>query len=121
MNQMPESFRCESDRQCSDEVRRLIQKAESCLTQTARDWTLSFDDSGTEKSEMFDGAAKIAAKLGNHDAQYITRVKFEPYPTKCDGAWRIHVEFCNHRLYYSGAEWYVDEDQLWDAWNEVFK
>jgi hypothetical protein len=85
---------------------------------------VTFD--GVEQSKNFLRAVKTAAALdttGFTDAalRKIAMVTFRPYPSKSPGFWRIEVTYAktnlgSYRIPYTGAEWYVHEDQLWAAW-----
>jgi hypothetical protein len=127
MSKMPVSLRLASDRIRNQEADELVKRAEYVRSLSADDYAVSFEavdpedtcSNPTCSQEVFDRAARVAAKLRNHSASSIRSVRFEPYPSKSDGYWRISVSFKRSESYpYTGAEWYVSDEELWKAWEE---
>jgi hypothetical protein len=75
-----------------------------------------------ETIEFYEGdprlskAATIVEALpgSRYAASSIRNVTFRPYPSKCEGAWRVEVGF--HLGLGGGVEFYVDENDFVHLW-----
>lgn len=111
---MPEDFIAESNRQKEYVIKGLYEQISQYNGMTPNDWPVTFTENLSSPRD-FKRAVLIACALDDQfdcKLDNLESVRFRPYPSKYEGAWRIEVSF-NRKGPYSGKEWYVNKENLW--------